>query len=469
MIDIKASITVQRDIDAVFRYVSDLSNIEQWDPGVLSSRKTTPGPVRVGTQFALKCSFFGLPFPMKYQITDMAVPSRVVFKGHGQTLSATDTIVFRRVGNATRIEYGLELSISENRRFIETWIGLAVGKIGKNAIRGLEHAFDSTRRAPRMRFLDWAMDKTIVLGMARFSKYGYFWSKPSWNPMVESLTGRTVLITGATSGIGKVTAMGCARLGAKTIIVGRNPRKVESVCREIREETGNPRVIGKVADLSLQAEIRLLARDLNRHEPNIHVLINNAGALFEKRQETAEGIECCLAVNLVCPFLLTTLLMDKLKASAPGRIINVSSGGMYTQRLPVTDLGYEKKPYDGKKAYARAKRGLVVLTRVWSEKLRHSAVVVHAMHPGWTETPGIVQALPQFYQLTKPILRTSQQGADTLVWLAAAREAAQTTGGFWLDRRPHTTTVLPGTRESETERVQFIRNLEPIAGIKMSG
>jgi short-subunit dehydrogenase len=125
---------------------------------------------------------------------------------------------------------------------------------------------------------------------------------------------------------------------------------------------------------------------------------------------------------------------------------------MYASGLALDDLQYEKTSYDGNRAYARAKRALVTLTEMWAEQLRNSGVVVHAMHPGWADTPGVAGSLPGFHKITRPFLRTADEGADTITWLAAAEEAAKVTGLFWLDREPHTTHVFPGTLPSPQER-----------------
>lgn len=467
MIHHKESITVRQNIHDVFAYVSDLSNIEQWDPGVIASQKTTPGPVRAGSEFQLKCTFLWFTFPMTYRVTSLKAPSLVVFEGRGETFLAQDSISFSETENGTKIEYSLNLTFKEVSFLLEKSMFFYIKRIAKAAIKGLAHAFKENYCLPKIRLLDRWMDKSILPGILTFSKYGYLWRKKSWNPLAVSLTDKTVLVTGATSGLGKITALRIARLGANTIIVGRDPQKVDAVCRQIRKETGNARIRGEVADLSIKANIRSLAEKLDRKEPKIHVLINNAGALYDHREETAEGIERCLALNLMGPFLLTSLLIPKLKRSAPSRIVTVSSGGMYTQKLEVHDLEYKKEPYNGENAYARAKRGLVMLTKFWAEKHKEDGIVAHAMHPGWVATPGVKKSLPGFYKLTKSILRTPEQGADTIVWLAAAREVADTTGEFWFDRRPHIIDVFPGTRSTPNECEQLLKGLERLSEFKV--
>jgi NAD(P)-dependent dehydrogenase (short-subunit alcohol dehydrogenase family) len=206
-------------------------------------------------------------------------------------------------------------------------------------------------------------------------------------------------------------------------------------------------------------EVRALAR---RIDPPVHLLVNNAGVLLPHRTETDEGLETTLATNLLGQFLLTNLLIDKLEP--PARIINVSSGGMYTQRIRVDDLQMKRGRYDGAVAYARTKRGQVILTELWAQALRDEGIVVHSMHPGWADTPGVSESLPKFYRLTKPLLRTPAQGADTIVWLCASDEAARSSGRFWHDRRPRATHRLRSTRETDAERAALWERLAELAG-----
>ena len=301
--------------------------------------------------------------------------------------------------------------------------------------------------------LDTILDKSVV----GYTALGYRWRS---HPRIDDdMTGRVAVVTGATSGLGRQTAAELARLGASVVLVGRNPEKTEAVLEQIRSETGNSKLRCEIADLSEMEQVRALA---GRIEAPIHILVNNAGVLLAERSETREGFETSFATNLLGHFLLTNLLIDKLEA--PARIINVSSGGMYTQRVRVDDLEMKRGRYDGAVAYARAKRGQVILTELWAEALRGRGVVVHSMHPGWADTPGVSGSLPRFYKLTKPLLRTAAQGADTIVWLCASEEAGQSTGQFWHDRKPRTTHRFPRTRETAAERQLLWARLTELSG-----
>jgi dehydrogenase/reductase SDR family member 12 len=301
-------------------------------------------------------------------------------------------------------------------------------------------------------WLDYLADHAILPGMLLFSRFGYELSWRFWTEPAGILYGRKVVLTGGTSGIGKAAAFMLAEKKAFLTIVARNEKKAQQVQQEIMEKTGNPHVDYLLADLSLMQDIKQVAKQLRDSKKSIDILINNAGALFNERKETSEGFEQTFATDLLGVFYLTELLRKTLARSPGARIINVASGGMYTQKIAVHDLENMQAPYNGAKAYARAKRGVVILTRIWADQLQKDGISVHAMHPGWVDTPGIKRSLPEFHSLVSNLLRTPEQGADTIVWLALSKKAGQSTGRFWLDRRPHETVVFPGTGESDKER-----------------
>jgi NAD(P)-dependent dehydrogenase (short-subunit alcohol dehydrogenase family)/carbon monoxide dehydrogenase subunit G len=449
MIRLKQTIEVDRPIRDVFQYAGDFENVEQWDPGVTESTKVTPGPVDVGTVYSVVAKSGPSRIPMRYTVTEYAPPNKVVLEGKGKRITALDSITFEERSNGTEVTYIADLSFSGPLASAEPMMKGMLDRVGKKAIAGLEAALTEREKTPENKMRNLLKDRSVVLGMLDFTRFGYKRQKGSWAPLSVSLEGRTAVVTGTTSGLGRAAAMGLAKKGARVILVGRNPEKTERTRQEIADETGNANLGVQIADLSLMAETRRLAESLLAAEPKIHVLVNNAGALFPKRALTEEGIEQSLALLLLCPFLLTNLLLPRLKASRPARIVNVSSGGMYTQKIRVDDLQYEKGRYNGSTAYARAKRGLVIL---------------HAMHPGWADTPGVSSSLPSFYKITKKILRTPEEGADTIVWLAASKEAVDSSGLFWLDRQPRTTHVFPGTGESQEEREQLWSKLEGLSG-----
>ncbi len=301
--------------------------------------------------------------------------------------------------------------------------------------------------------LDAAIDRTVVLS---YTNIGYNLRARHFESLPR-MDGQTVVVTGATSGLGLAAAEQMAALGAELILVGRNEEKLGRVAELLGSNVTTER-----ADLSMMSEVRQLADRLFQLE-RIDVLVNNAGVLVNERTETSEGVELTFATNLLSHYILTEALIPKLIESAPSRIINVSSGGMYTQKIRPHDLETERIEYKGPDAYARTKRGQVILTEVWGERLADSGVAVHAMHPGWADTPQVEDTLPTFKRIVGRFLRTPEQGADTIVWLAAASEAAEKTGRFWLDRTERPTHFFDRTRESPAEREEFLQQMATYA------
>ena len=463
MIRLQETIEVPRDPAEAFAYASDFTHIEQWDPGVEESEKLTPGPPRAGTAYRVVVSSGVVRIPMRYVIREYDPPRRVVLEGEGDRIHALDTILFEPAEQGVRIVYTADLTFRGIPAFGESIMAGRLRRVGRRAVEGLRSALSEERPVPEARKINALKDRLLVPGLLDFTRHGYRHGRKRWPPLAVNLRDRTMVVTGATSGLGRAAAERLARMGARLILVGRDAEKTETARREIIEETGNERILCRIADLGRIAQVRGLADEL-RQEEAIHVLINNAGALFNERELTPEGIERTLAVDLLAPFLLTNLVAPKLEDSRPARVVNVSSGGMYTQRIRVDDLPCEKGTYNGSVAYARAKRGLVILTEMWAEMLRSKGVAVHAMHPGWADTPGVVSSLPTFHKVTRRLLRTPAEGADTIVWLAASEQAGRSTGRFWLDRQPRTTHVFPGTRETAEERERLWAALEELCG-----
>lgn len=284
-----------------------------------------------------------------------------------------------------------------------------------------------------------------------FSNIGYRFRSRDWDPSVPRMDGATAVITGATSGIGLAAAERVAGLGARVVLVGRNPAKLDAAAARVDERSSHA-AAAYLADLSSLDSVRRLASELLAGEDRIDVLVNNASVLAGERTRTQDGFELTLATNLLGPFLLTNLLIPRMVRSAPARIITVSSGGMYTEALDVPGLEMDADDYRGAAAYARTKRAQVVLTELWAERLGGTGVVAHSMHPGWVNTPGVASSLPTFYRVAGPLLRNVDQGADTIVWLAAATGPLDSSGRFWLDRRPRATHRLKRTGAGDAQR-----------------
>ncbi len=267
------------------------------------------------------------------------------------------------------------------------------------------------------------------------------------------LSGRRCLVTGANSGIGFETSLALADLGADVVLLCRNRERGEAAAERIREQTGSTRVSVEPVDVSDLGSVRDAAARLA--SAPVDVLVHNAGVLPDERIETRDGLELTFATHVVGPFLLTRLLQSRLEKSPDGRLIWVSSGGMYTRRLQVRDPNWEHRRYDGVAAYAETKRAQVVLAELWAEALRGSGVAVNAMHPGWADTPAVQTSLPRFHRITEKILRTPAEGADTVVWLAASEPGGEASGRFFFDREERRTHLLPYTRESRSDRQEL--------------
>ena len=298
--------------------------------------------------------------------------------------------------------------------------------------------------------VDATMDALVVPGFSRVGLAARSALLPEFtdggNPRLD---GKTVIITGATSGIGYAAAIALARRGAAVHILARHQGRAERARHRIATASGAASISYGLGDLEDLNSIRAFAQHFRAIHDRLDVLIHNAGAIHPEFRTDQTGTELTVAGQVVAPFLLTSLLMPALLVAAPSRVITVSSGGMYSQRLDPASLQLPASRYDGVTAYARAKRAQVALSREWAARLAGTGIAFHAMHPGWVDTPGIAAALPGFRRLTRPILLTPEQGADTIVWLATTPPERLGSGRFWHDRRPRPEYLLPWTREKD--------------------
>jgi retinol dehydrogenase-14 len=249
--------------------------------------------------------------------------------------------------------------------------------------------------------------------------------------------GKTALVTGGTSGIGKASAVAFAAMGANVVIVGRNLERGEAALRDIKGQSHSDSVELMLADLSVQGEVRRLADEfLERHE-RLDVLANNAGLVQSRRTETADGIETTLAVNHLAPFLLTNLLLDRLKESAPSRVITVSSEAERMGNIDFDDIQSRQK-YKGFAAYGKTKLANIMFTYELAERLKGTFVTANCLHPGAVGTNfGKNNAGPMalFFRLAKPFMRSPERGADTLIWLASSADVDGVSGKYFSDRK----------------------------------
>ncbi len=311
--------------------------------------------------------------------------------------------------------------------------------------------------------IDTLLDRTVVAG---YTKVGYRVREHTWpSQALEPMPGKVVVVTGAASGLGLAAAEGFSRLGASVWLVVRSQSRGDEAVVRLRDRGVDGELRVGVCDLSELASVRLLAGELLAQTERLDVLVNNASVLTARRELSADGIELTFATNVVAPFLLTNLLLPAMLARSAGRIINVSSGGMYLQRLRAGDLQSERGHFDGAAVYARSKRAEVVLAELFAQRLPAGGVTVHAMHPGWADTPGLRASLPGFYGLARPLLRSPQQGADTILWLGSATEPGRRSGCFWHDRQARPAHLLPFTRETAAERERLWSACVELSGL----
>jgi NAD(P)-dependent dehydrogenase (short-subunit alcohol dehydrogenase family) len=298
--------------------------------------------------------------------------------------------------------------------------------------------------------LDRVLDATVLPG---YSRLGYA-LRGLGKATPPPLSGRRIIVTGASAGIGEAVSRELAMAGAEVHMLVRDAARGAAAADRVNSAipAGAPGASPAVCDVSSLADVRRFADAwLGEHE-RLDALVHNAGVMPPARARSADGFELSFATNVLGPFLLTRLLLPGLRAAAPGRVITVSSGGMYTARLDPEDPQLERREYDGPAFYAHTKRAGVALSREWASRIPATAVAFHAMHPGWVDTPGLRTSLPRFHRTMKRILRTPRQGADTVVWLCSERALDPATGGFWHDRRPRSEHRVPWTRESAAER-----------------
>ena len=281
------------------------------------------------------------------------------------------------------------------------------------------------------------------------------------------MNGKVVLITGGTSGIGKATATALAAMGAEVVVAGRNREKGETVVEEIRRDSGSAGVSLLLADLAAKAEVRRLAEEFQERHDRLDVLVNNAGLIQSRRTETPDGIETTLAVNHLAPFLLTNLLLDLLKESAPSRIVTVSSEGQRWAKMDLDDL-QSRRRYRPFQVYGTTKLANIMFTNELAERLEGTGVTANCVHPGGVNTNfgtnnrGFTTLL---FRAFKPFMRSPEQGADTVIYLAASPDVEGMTGKYLTDRK-----LITASEEAydESLRRKLWEISEELTGLKVA-
>jgi dehydrogenase/reductase SDR family protein 12 len=338
-----------------------------------------------------------------------------------------------------------------------------------------------------MRLVQWLaqkgdelLDNALLINV---TKPGYLLRQPWWDPddTWVSMHGKVCIVTGANSGLGKATSTRLAALGARVYMLCRNEERGRQARLEIIHKTKNMDVHLELVDMSDQASIRAFVERFGHRESQLDVLVNNAGAFLPRREVSPQGVECTFATNILGPFLLTNLLVSRLTTAAPARVINVSSASLYFAKLNVADPLFERRPYVGPIAYAESKRAILVLTELWAEQLVGTGIGVHAMHPGWTDTPAVRRGLGNLGAPVRFALRTPEQGVDTILWLAVNPNIdASDSGQLWFDRRPRAKHKLGLGRSASKEDARQLWRIccrladyttmpVPVEGVPMPG
>ena len=339
------------------------------------------------------------------------------------------------------------------------------------------------RTDDRGSLLDRALEASVV---GSFSRIGIVLRRRTqrWPELADAGRGRSALVTGGNSGIGLATAAGLLARGVRVVITTRDEAKgaqARATLLDLVAPVGGPldraevgaRLVTASLDLDRLGSVRALAERIDMLGP-INVLVHNAGAMFAERSMTEDGLERTWQVHGVAPFLLTMLLVPHLTMRPDARVVWVSSGGMYTERLVVRRVD-SPGGYRPSVAYARAKRAQVELVRELHRRLGEpTGIAFHAMHPGWARTPGLRTSLPTFARFVGPLLRSPAEGADTILHLALSERSGADDdplagGRFWADRSPRTTDRLSRTVADDAERAALWDRLVADAGVVPPG
>ena len=302
---------------------------------------------------------------------------------------------------------------------------------------------------PLVRLLRSVTDPIVPLS---FNRMGFALNRRGFHDgdLPADADGRVALVTGANSGIGRAASLALAKRGFEVWLLCRDRARGEEARTEIAQAAASERVHLAVIDMARLASIRDFVASLPGR--TVDVLVHNAGVLPHDKTLTEDGVELTFATNVLGPFALTARLLPRLTRSADARVVFVSSGGMYAQRLDLAMPDVPPERFDGTRAYANAKRAQVILARMMAEREAGAGITFASMHPGWADTTAVRTSLPRFYATMKGFLRTAEEGADTVVWLAASPRPKGTRGGFWFDRRVAMQYPFPWTRESKAGR-----------------
>lgn len=469
MITLHEKIDVNRPLHEALRYLADFRTAPEWGHSIAAARKLTRGPVANGTRFEVVCRHPLGRLSVHYTLTRLDEAGVISLHGTNRYFSVDDLIHLSETATGTRIDYRTVFRFNKPLCWIEERLRGGLEETGRMSAQRIKRALDDHLPAPCKCRNSERGEKLLLPAVFDFTRFGFRHACKRFQPMSRSMLGKHIVITDASSGIGLATARRLAESGAQLTLVIRDESKALGLQRALERESGNPHVHLEVADLSRMAEVDRLVRRLRRLDRPVDVLVNNTGAPSNSRRDTGEGLEYNFALSLLSPYRLTCGLKPLLDRAGTARVINVLATGMYTQALSLEHLEAPPQGYSGGVACARAKRALMVVTREWARQWRQDGIVVNAMHPGWVSTPEAQTTWPRFQRLARPVLRTPEQGADTIIWLAVASEAALCSGELFLDREPRAANLLASTRESPEQCRQLMTTLAHYVGAPPHG
>ncbi|MFW7381563.1 MAG: SDR family NAD(P)-dependent oxidoreductase [Oligoflexus sp.] len=451
LIRFEEKIVVQRSIQDCFDYLIDLINLQDWNPAVIGVKQISKGPPSLNWEYEVNLQLGFYQMPIRLRLQHIEDKKEIVIHGEHELFAIEDTLFFTHEGDMTGIRYQSEFQLKGMWEYATPLFKPMITQLNRKSIERLEKALGQAPDYQPATTLEKIADRLVIPGLAKFTRFGYQFEHRDWIPHAGFLKNKNAIITDGTSGIGVAVASAFARLGARVLIIGPDETKGILVQNQIREETGKE-VIFEKANFSQVDEVINMAARVYQHFEKVDVLVNLSGEINFKRKVSDEGIEKTVATSLLGPFIFTETIHDLLNKSQDARIINVASGMIYAQKINLNDIESKEKPYQGNLAFARAKRALVDLTEIWADKWQEDHISVHSVHPGWADTSDFRTSMPGLYRLVKPLLRSPEQGADTIVWLASSPSQQIDSGQFWLDRRPHPTALITGSQSSTKEK-----------------
>ncbi|MDA0712623.1 MAG: SDR family NAD(P)-dependent oxidoreductase [bacterium] len=446
---IKKEVTICKGISEVFNYVLNFSHLFEWDDHVIEGQRIDLGPIKVGSKFSFLYSIAGSLQKIEYTIESIETNNFLRFRCDAPAFRAIDEISFKSKGMETLVTYQADINV---RNKIKDYIfSPFMDRIGNRVVARLKAALETPEIITSQ-----GRDLSLLNLPYRFSSKG--WNYRRKNFSATKICPKTVLITGSTSGLGKSAAVSLAGMGCNLILMGRNSNKLEQLKNDLKERGFDRNLYAYTCDMEDISRLKTVCEQVIKDGHKIDVLINNAGALFPEAK-LLDGTERTTVVDLIAPWVITCKLLAIIQPK--GCIINVSSGGIYSAKLTTANLKKATEPFSGSKAYAAAKRAMNIFSAGLNSELKDMDIRVHCMHPGWADTPGVVNSLPTFHKLSKHFLRTPFQGADTLVWLAMHNP--ESGGKFWLDRQIQPSHIFNSTKIEGNEYEELRSFLDPFS------